>query len=424
MKLKNINVYDTLMENLYYNLNEINQTLYNVMLESNEDIANEMINDLKVDLIESYKELENILHDNQKNYIHENINNIYRSFHTINNGNKIDGMKRLHESLNSSSKNIYIDNDCSDMFNSIVENYISILQQINNSNIDLYRKEYMTINDQLNENFVDIYNNTVTGLMEGLIEKVSELLSKIKNGFGNKHDKILSRDKDWLKSNKKKLLNKDYTGVQLEVVNDYNITFEGLLNRHNIFDKNFINSANKNNLNESLRRFEDKKGDIRNGLDNYFRTGNSKREIGMKKISDDEVKTVVENMISYCESFLAGKKFLDEKIDIIMKDLSNTKIKEATDYSHIFNFGYNPYKVLTLEASDFEFIDDEPEDDNMEDEDLEDDNMDTDDKSDNMEEVKGANRGIRDRQTGVAVLLTVAEERYFDYIQILKGLIE
>ena len=33
-------------------------------------------------------------------------------------------------------------------------------------------------------------------------------------------------------------------------------------------------------------------------------------------------------------------------------------------------------------------------------------------------------RGIKDRQVGIAVLLTVAEERYFDYINILKGLVE
>jgi hypothetical protein len=39
-------------------------------------------------------------------------------------------------------------------------------------------------------------------------------------------------------------------------------------------------------------------------------------------------------------------------------------------------------------------------------------------------EDQGPQRGIEDRQIGVAVLLSIAEERYFDYIEILYGLME
>jgi hypothetical protein len=51
-------------------------------------------------------------------------------------------------------------------------------------------------------------------------------------------------------------------------------------------------------------------------------------------------------------------------------------------------------------------------------------NLDENEEKDNMNEVKENSRGIRDRQVGIAVLLTVTEERYFDYIKILKGLVE
>jgi hypothetical protein len=276
----------------------------------------------------------------------------------------------------------------------------------------------MILTEQINEDFINVYNKNMEYLSEGLIGKISEFLGRIKNGFGNKHNKILNRDKKWLVSNKKNLLNMDYSNVELEVVSDYNITFEGLMQRHNIFDKNFINSNNKDKLPDLLRRFEDKKGDIKNGLDNYFRTGSSKKEIGMRKVSGDDAKTAVENMIDYCENFLAGKKFLDEKIDNITKSLSDLGVKETSDYSMLFGYEYNPYKYINLEANgDFNIEFDEDNDGDFdEDEQPEEKN--------NMNEIKENGRGIRDRQVGIAVLLTVTEERYFDYIKILKGLVE
>ena len=430
MKIKNICLYDKLIENLQYNLNEINQVRYTIQFENDELIINEMIDDLRNNLIESFKSLDNILVNNQKQYIYDNINIIYKTLHDE---YHIENLNKLYESINLNFKNNYFDNDYENDFNDIIENYIRYSQKIINCNNDLYRKEFMILSEQLNANFDDLYNNTVTGLMEGLIESISNILNKIKAGFGNKHDKILLRDKEWLKSNKKKILNLDYSSIELEVVNDYNITFEGLLNRHNIFDKHFVNSNNKDKLIDLLRRFEDKKGDIKNGLDNYFRTGNSKREIGLRKVSGDDAKTVVENMVNYCENYLAGRKFLDEKIDNVTNELSNNNIQEVTDYSQIFKHEFNPYKHITLEKfSDVKFndeaVDQEQE---LNEDDMVDDNMgledeidDNENNNDNIEETQDNNRGMRDRQIGIAVLLTVAEERYFDYIQILRGLIQ
>ena len=425
MRIKNINTYESIIENLYFNLNEINKTLYNTLLEENENICIEMCNDLKQTLITSFKNLEPNLANNQKEYIYENIRNIHNTFYNLEINNIRERLSKLYESINSSSKSIYMEFDYTDEVNEIYESYISLNQKILNMNKDLYRKEYMILTEQINENFVDVYNKNMEYLSEGLIGKISEFLGKIKNGFGNKHQKILERDKKWLSSNKKNLLNMDYSNVQLEVVSDYNITFEGLMQRHNIFDKNFINSSNKDKLPDLLRRFDDKKGDIKNGLDNYFRTGSSKKEIGLRKVSGDDARTAVENMVDYCENFLAGKKFLDEKIDNITKTLSDLGVKESSDYSMIFGYGYNPYAVITLEASDEDFdVDfDENGDGDIDTEEMSEDNE-SNDNNDNMNEVKENSRGIRDRQVGIAVLLTVTEERYFDYIKILKGLVE
>lgn len=230
-----------------------------------------------------------------------------------------------------------------------------------------------------------------TIITEGLLAGVSKAISKMKLGFGNKHEKIIKRDKKWLDKNKKQILQLNYDEIELEVLSDYKVTFEQLLNRHNIFDKIFVNSENHKNLDSLLNRFADKKDNLKNGLDNYFRTGTSRKEIGLRKVSGDEAKAVVENMIAYCESFLSGRKFIEEKLNKIVVELND--VKES---------------YIIREADELDFEDGEFEDDEQPQEPEQNENK----------------RSLSDRQVGAAVLLTVAEARYFDYIAILKGLAE
>jgi hypothetical protein len=245
------------------------------------------------------------------------------------------------------------------------------------------------------------YYNIVT---EGLVASVSKMLSKIKAGFGNKHDKILKRDKKWLAENKKAILDKDYNEIQLEVLSDNKITFENLLNRHNIFDKIFVNTENHPDLTAKLARFEDKNGDLKNGLDNYFKTGTSRREIGLRKVAGKEARRAVENMIEFCESFLDGKKYLEDKLDKILVEVNKSSVKESTIYT-----------IQEVLNEDEDFDDFEDDTDGFEE--------DKDVKSEKGEPQENKKRTIRDRQIGIAVLLSVAEERYFDYINILRGLV-
>lgn len=270
-------------------------------------------------------------------------------------------------------------------------------------------------------NSEDIINN-LDNLQDILTEAPTLSIGNIKASFIDKHTKIIDRDKKWLNKNKKKILGLDYTDIQLEVLSDYKVTFEQLLNRHNIFDKIFVNSENNEGIGDKLRRFEDKHENLKNGLDNYFRTGTSRREIGLRKVSGDEAKTAVENMVAYCESFLSGKQFLEEKMNAIIVAINDASVKESLT-------PIETLKVLlekdTTTVNDEKQVkekepkkkDEEPTDEDIpEEEPVEDEEVET-------EEPK-SERGIEDRQVGVAVLLTVAEERYFDYINILKGLIE
>lgn len=325
-------------------------------------------------------------------------------------------------------------------------------------------------NIQPQDNIIEKLNDLESLLTEG----VEISISKIKLGFLNKHDKIIQRDKKWLSQNKKKILNLDYTEVELEVLSDYKVTFEQLLNRHNIFDKIFVNSENvENDLTDKLRRFEDKNADLKNGLDNYYRTGTSRREIGLRKIKGDEAKLAVENMVAYCESFLTGRQFLEEKMNTIIvaindssvqeslspidklkilledksevadienaaKDLKNPKSKSKNedtknDETETENKEDNTNDKPTKNKSDIEDIENtsdelEDADDEFEDsdngEDIDDVENDGDDNADQQTDDSTPQRSIKDREVGMAVLLTITEERYFDYINILKGLVE
>lgn len=193
--------------------------------------------------------------------------------------------------------------------------------------------------ESFNSNLQDIYDHYISETTNievgndisftGLLEGIGNVLSNIKNAFGSKHDKLVARDQKWLKDNKKKLLSLDYTNIELEVPSDYKVTFASLINHHDIFDKNFKGDSPSA---DKIARFKDKSGNLKNGLDNYYRTGSSRREIGLRKVSGNEAKTVVKAMIEYCNDFLSGKKYIDEKLDSISKEVEDEEpVKESME---------------------------------------------------------------------------------------------
>lgn len=381
MKINKINSYDHILDSMLYINNIIVDYKNMISLESNENIISEMMIDLKYDLLKSVDSLKNNLNKLDHDCIY-NLN--YSIYSNIKNNN--NNKDELLESLDV-------------LFNNIK----NIIVNIDTINIDKIYENYINDSKELNEYII----------LEGL----GKTLSNIKNSFSNKHNKLVERDKKWIKSNKKTILSSNFDEIELEILSDNKVTFEGLLNRHNIFDKIFVNSENAGDLSSKLARFEDKHGNLKNGLDNYFRTGTSRREIGLRKVSGPEAKVAVENMIAYCESFLAGKSYLEEKINNVI-----IAVNDSDEVEESFKFKYdNPYRTYTLQ----EALDENNDLDLSIDDDIEsDDNKDNNKEIEDEPEDKKPTRGIRDRQIGVTVLMTVAEERYFDYINILKGLVE
>lgn len=300
--------------------------------------------------------------------------------------------------------------------------------------------------------------------LENILEGSEISISSIKSSFNIKYDKIVQRDKQWLKSNKKKLLGLNYEDAELEVLNDYKVTMEQLLNRHTTFEKAFTNQD------VNLTKFKDKRDDLKNGLDNYFRSGAAYREVGLKRVKGEEAKLAVESMVAYCEAFLNDKKSIEEKINNVIIAVSDSSVKESLnpidrlkvlleadslkdlentskELDKLDNKNAKPEKVdVTKEpkeekTSKTEKVDvtaDELEDtskeldkidggeNNTEKVDVTADEESESNNKENPEEVEGNEsnsvNNLNDRQMGIAVLLSVIEVRYFDYIKILKEL--
>ena len=151
-------------------------------------------------------------------------------------------------------------------------------------------------------------------------------------------------------------------------------------------------------------------------------------------------------MIAYCESFINGKKFLEEKMNNILVAVNDSKIEESSVLD-ILKEAENIDSAIKGEGSEVEVIDNKSKKSNNNENSVEsepkektnknEEPIETDEEEEppmdeeipeedveQPEENTSPERSIRDRQTGIAVLLTVAEARYFDYINILKGLLE
>ena len=302
------------------------------------------------------------------------------------------------------------------------------------------------------ETFYGINNDNVIERLtelEQLLEGSEISVSSIKASFNSKYEKIVQRDKKWLSSNKKKILGVDYEGAELEVLNDYKVTMEQLLDRHSTFEKAFTNQD------VNLTKFKDKRDDLKNGLDNYFRSGASYREVGLKRVKGEEAYHAIESMVVYCEAFLNDKKPIEDKINAVIVAVSDSSVKESLSpietlkvlleadnalkeientSKELSKMGKSNSPEPEKEENEVEKVDvtkdDNTKKSNSPEPEKEENEVEKVDvtKDENEEEIPEEQEekpdGLNDRQIGIAVLLSVIEARYFDYISILKELIQ
>ena len=363
-----------------------------ISLEENYDIMLEMVNDLKQDLFNSIEIYNNKKSINEYNEMKRIIN---ESFVNINKARRSNDINLIESSIDdmfigflSKRKEInYTGDDRSD------ELTLSESQDIADSKIIQIRDEYISI---IESTEFKHYN-----LMEATKTNNVTYLNSVKKAFESKHSQLVERDKEVIKSAKQRLKNLD--GVELEVPVDNDVSFDKLISRYSSFDRHFKKGDEKT----SSKKFEDSKGNLKTGIENFLRSGSAKKEVSTKKVSGDDAKNAISRMIEYCEDFLAGKESVTDKIELVVNDLeSNTNgVEEGFVLESSSNYFYS-----LLEAKD----DVKEEEDKTE--------TKEDDNNQNDETPEDLNKSTHNRRTGITSLMTIAEKRYFDYINTINSL--
>lgn len=412
-----------------------------------------------INIIEAYSNIEciicegieDILLESEDFIIKEMVNDIVLN---INNtiGNFKSNLKIYSEMNRSVEQLIYLKKGVRN------NDYDLIIESLNNTLCDVitsrnkHKSDYR-LDDIFVENAKLIANSKLTNKINHLKYNINESysyiqenilleadnnannnLERIKGMFGSKHDKLVSRDKKFLEGLKdSKKISAD---MELDVPDDNNVTFDKLISRYD----NFIKAISRDN--DNVNKYSDKNGDLKNGLDNYFRTGSAKKESGTKKMSGDAAITAVSNMIEYCKAYLENKNTIIGKMDDMVSDNSDAKTESyiifEADNTNNNNNNNNGESLSDSVKDDNNNQKDtnnqnnnnqnnnnnnntnennnkeEKKDDNKK-EDNNDNNND-----DNAEETK--NDVNKNKQIGINTLLTIIEQRYFDYIKVLHTL--
>lgn len=364
----------------------------NILVESENIIIKEMITDLENDINKNIS----LFEKNSK--VYSEMNRSIEKLIYLKKGIRTNNFDLIIESLNNTLCDV-INTRNKYKSDSRLENIF-----IDNAKLIANSRLTNSIN-HLKYNINESYSYTEENILLEADSNANNNLEKIKGLFGSKHDKIVARDKkfiDSLKDNKK--ISAD---MELEVPDDNNVDFEKLVSRYDNFIKNI--SRNPDNVN----KFSDKNKDLKNGLDNYFRTGSSRKESGTKKMSGDNAITAVSNMIEYCKAYINNKNTIISKIDDITSD--NSDVKKESFIIFEANEQENKDESLSNNAKD----DTKKEDNKQNNEDQNDnDNK----KQNNEDDNENKNDNNKNKQIGLNTFLTIIEQRYFDYIGILRSL--
>lgn len=377
----------------------------NILIESENIIIKEMITDLENDINKNIS----LFEKNSK--VYSEMNRSIEKLIYLKKGIRTNNFDLIIESLNNTLCDV-INTRNKYKSDSRLENIF-----IDNAKLIANSRLTNSIN-HLKYNINESYSYTEENILLEADSNANNNLEKIKGLFGSKHDKIVARDKkfiDSLKDNKK--ISAD---MELEVPDDNNVDFEKLVSRYDNFIKNI--SRNPDNVN----KFSDKNKDLKNGLDNYFRTGSSRKESGTKKMSGDNAITAVSNMIEYCKAYINNKNTIISKIDDITSDNSDVKkesfiIFEANEQE---NKDEDKNEGLSDNAKDDTKKEDNKQ--NNEDQNKNDNNKQNNendnDKQNNEDDNENKNDNNKNKQIGLNTFLTIIEQRYFDYIGILRSL--
>lgn len=388
--------------------------LCNILIEQNTDILCEMLSDLdshiknKIDTVTDVK---------SKNDMNRSIEQLV----LIKKGMRNNDYNLISESLMNAINDVVNTRNKCVSENNIENKFIKTAKLKANNRLtnNINKLKYY-----IHEEYLYEEQNL---LLESDDQNKGPNLDKIKKIFSVKHDKIVARDKKFLEGLKEKT--KISADMELEIPDDNNVSFDKVISRYDTFFKSITK-------NQDINKFTDKNGNLKNGLDNYLRTGSAKKESGTKKVSGDGAIVAVSNMIEYCKGYLNGKSIIINKLDEIMKDNTNDKETKTESY-----FIFEAEDVFDLTASNNNTSNNKKE--KNEEESLSDgqnkqkdnnnDKKQNDDSKEQKEENNNKNNEEKEdkdsttdinknKQIGISTLMTIIEQRYFDYIKVLQSL--
>lgn len=280
-----------------------------------------------------------------------------------------------------------------------------------------------------NESKIKKAANGVKKTVNTVIQKIKEFLKNIKNIFKDKITKLRERDLNWLKENKKNILNVKVDDLEINVHNDYNESLSNMASRADKYTNIFAGLSVEDDrvmkeIDVKQKMYEDKEGNLKQGLMNFYRTDNPKKEKHVVTLRGSQIKNALENMHTYCIEFLTTYQKnlqifnkLEKNITAHEKEMSKRGISEGLYLLVEDDYIYNTDLAL---CENFSIL-------------LENDEqkLGVSKRDDDKEEASGRNdksltnntKYLRDQQIGMAAFLTCIEQKYFELIKILRAVI-
>ena len=134
-------------------------------------------------------------------------------------------------------------------------------------------------------------------------------------------------------------------------------------------------------------------------------------------MSGDNAITAVSNMIEYCKAYINNKNTIISKIDDITSD--NSDVKKESFIIFEANEQENKDEDKNESLSDNNKDDTKKEDNEQNNENQ---NKNDNKKQNNEDDNENKNDNNKNKQIGLNTFLTIIEQRYFDYIDILRSL--
>ena len=385
----------------------------------------------------------------------------------------IDLLENIIERQNNFRNELYEKNinDISDYDSLLVETYFNIENILyeSYSNMLYYENDY--INDLIDNTYAVYEAAPVKTVVKGagkagkavvkgsmkVWQQLLGLVSKIRELFMSKLKKIQERDKAWLKDNKKALMELNPESLEIRIHSDYNRTLNQSSTTLNSF-KQVINANLKttdyNVFKSKLNGYVDKNGDLKIGLSNKFRTGDSNKEYEIKVMRGNDIKNVISPLITFCEAFINSvgdiNKKLNEEANFIKSLEREMKNRDITmeNYCYIEEMYYNETDLALY--YDFDTILEQDENNNQtEVKTGANDNQQKNDTKPNQQNKNNDKVGVqnrnetkektdrmtdnqlsvytkicKDNHMGVTTYLTTMEKKYFESITILRGLVK